>query len=119
MPDRIRTYDLLLRKQTLYPAELRAHTTIFMVYFKTFRVLRYMWMLISYKKHPPRNEMSITQKVTGLLYHIFKIFDILFFRPVFAFISTSFLKVFKEVPMSAETVFPSYWVFKDGIFNRG
>ena len=23
MPDRIRTYDLLLRKQTLYPAELR------------------------------------------------------------------------------------------------
>ena len=25
MPDRIRTYDLLLRKQTLYPAELRAH----------------------------------------------------------------------------------------------
>ena len=26
MPDRIRTYDLLLRKQTLYPAELRAHT---------------------------------------------------------------------------------------------
>ena len=25
-PDRIWTYDLLLRKQTLYPAELRAHT---------------------------------------------------------------------------------------------
>ena len=25
MPDRIWTYDLLLRKQTLYPAELRAH----------------------------------------------------------------------------------------------
>ena len=24
-PDRIRTYDLLLRKQTLYPAELRVH----------------------------------------------------------------------------------------------
>ena len=24
-PDRIRTYDLLLRRQTLYPAELRAH----------------------------------------------------------------------------------------------
>ena len=29
MPDRIRTYDLLLRKQTLYPAELRAHVDIF------------------------------------------------------------------------------------------
>ena len=28
MPDRIRTYDLLLRKQTLYPAELRAHVDI-------------------------------------------------------------------------------------------
>ena len=28
MPDRIRTYDLLLRKQTLYPAELRAHTLL-------------------------------------------------------------------------------------------
>ena len=25
MPDRIRTYDLWLRKPTLYPAELRAH----------------------------------------------------------------------------------------------
>ena len=24
-PDRIRTYDLLLRKQALYPAELRVH----------------------------------------------------------------------------------------------
>ena len=27
-PDRIRTYDLLLRKQTLYPAELRVHMWI-------------------------------------------------------------------------------------------
>ena len=36
MPDRIRTYDLLLRKQTLYPAELRAHT--FLVRVTTFRV---------------------------------------------------------------------------------
>ena len=27
-PDTIRTYDLLLRKQTLYPAELRVHTTL-------------------------------------------------------------------------------------------
>jgi hypothetical protein len=25
VPDRIRTYDLRLRKPTLYPAELRAH----------------------------------------------------------------------------------------------
>ena len=25
-PDTIRTYDLLLRKQALYPAELRVHT---------------------------------------------------------------------------------------------
>ena len=28
-PDRIRTYDLLLRKQTLYPAELRVHMWMF------------------------------------------------------------------------------------------
>ena len=27
-PDRIRTYDLLLRKQTLYPAELRVQMWI-------------------------------------------------------------------------------------------
>jgi hypothetical protein len=26
VPDRIRTYDLWLRKPTLYPAELRVHT---------------------------------------------------------------------------------------------
>ncbi len=26
-PDRIRTYDLSLRKRTLYPAELRVHET--------------------------------------------------------------------------------------------
>ena len=26
-PDEIRTHDLLLRRQTLYPAELRAHNT--------------------------------------------------------------------------------------------
>ena len=26
-PDRIRTYDLWLRKPTLYPAELRVHKT--------------------------------------------------------------------------------------------
>ena len=36
MPDRIRTYDLLLRKQTLYPAELRAHM---------------VWMLYKYDIH--------------------------------------------------------------------
>ena len=26
VPDRVRTYDLRLRKPTLYPAELRVHT---------------------------------------------------------------------------------------------
>ena len=27
-PDRIRTYDLLLRRQSLYPAELRVHISL-------------------------------------------------------------------------------------------
>ena len=40
MPDRIRTYDLLLRKQTLYPAELRAHTN--WIYSLAFRAKEYI-----------------------------------------------------------------------------
>ena len=34
-PDTIRTYDLLLRKQTLYPAELRVHNVLAIVYLMT------------------------------------------------------------------------------------
>jgi hypothetical protein len=34
-PGRIRTYDLLIRSQTLYPAELRAHVSCRDLYYQT------------------------------------------------------------------------------------
>ena len=48
----VRTYDLLLRKQTLYPAELRAQK---MVHPWAFRALRQICGCFEKSLHPPRN----------------------------------------------------------------
>ena len=56
MPDWIRTNDLLLRKQTLYPTELRAR----------------VWIFQQIASYPPEMKMNITLRVTLILYHIYK-----------------------------------------------
>ena len=66
MPDRIRTYDLLLRKQTLYPAELRVHTYGMSLAFRAFDT--YVDVLINRDIHLEIKWASLD--VTLLLYHI-------------------------------------------------
>ena len=51
MPDRIRTYDLLLRKQTLYPAELRAHIQ-YLASLPAFRAKNDKWRYKEVQKAP-------------------------------------------------------------------
>ena len=53
MLDRIRTYDLWLRKPTLYPTELRAH----------------MWTFPPKREYPLEMKMSIAELATPILYH--------------------------------------------------
>ncbi len=57
MPDWIRTNDLLLRKQTLYPTELRAHVWIFQTKNRS--------------HYPPEMKMNIALSATLILYHIY------------------------------------------------
>ena len=91
MPDRIWTYDLLLRKQTLYPAELRAHM---------------VWMLMIIKNIHLEIKWASPQ---GWRYYYTIIFqDWLFF-----------LFAFKGVRVSFETIAVRDGVEEEEIVERG
>ena len=53
MPVAIRTRDLLLRRQTLYPAELRAHTAI------NFNIARFIFFAILYPEKFAKNISNV------------------------------------------------------------
>lgn len=68
VPNKIRTRDLLIRSQTLYPAELPAHIVLLQrhIFYDNFFVLSILFLKIFVERENPSNDPHISNVGEGI-----------------------------------------------------